>query len=352
MPHRTHPNRNTGIREVAQAAAVSTATVSRVLNRSQAVSDSVRQRVEAAIAALGYVPDAAARALTLRRSNTIGAMIPTLDHSLFARGVEAAYAYLAERNYQLLIAINRYDVKLEAEGVANLVQRGVDAMILMGASQSVETIEVLRRHSIPFVHTGTAAVGPDQPFVGFDNRRETGKGADYLIGLGHRRIAMVAGITRHNDRAAARVQGLRQSLRRHRLSLPAHWLVEQPYTIDGGRAGLRALWGQDPKPTAIVCGNDVLAFGVLFEAQRLGVKVPQQLSIIGFDDLPMASQVTPPLTTLKVEIEAMWREAAEYLLAVLGGAAPPSQRFAEVNLVVRGTTGPPAGRARSAQNPI
>jgi LacI family transcriptional regulator len=186
--------------------------------------------------------------------------------------------------------------------------------------------------------------------VGFDNARAMGQVVRYLLDLGHRRIAMLAGVTRDNDRAAARVRGVREALAAAGLSLPAHRLVEHPYGLAPAREGLRQLMEAAPAPTAVVCGNDVLALGALLEAQHLGLHVPRDLSIVGFDDLELASHVQPALTTVHVPAEALWRRAAERALAMVRGEPPARDPAVEVSLVVRGSTAPPSRADRSVKH--
>ena len=155
-------------------------------------------------------------------------------------------------------------------------------------------------------------------------------------------------ITRDNDRAAARLAGVRDALAAAGIGLPAQRVVERRYGIAAARDGLQRLLQASPAPTAVVCGNDVLAFGALLEAQRLGIEVPRQLSIVGFDDLDLASQLQPALTTVHVPAEDMWRQAADRVLALLRGEPQPAATEVEVSLVVRGSTGPVARRAARA----
>lgn len=339
MPKRPHALPT--IEEVAAAAGVSTATVSRALNLPGSVREALRKRVEAAVAELGYVPNAGARSMMLRRSGTIGAIFPTVDNAIFATAIDALQRRLSEAGQQLLIATCDYDPDAEMRQAVNLVARGADALALCGAGQRPELLEFLRQRGLPCVHVMTLSDDPAMISVGFDNAGAIAQAARYLIDLGHRRIAMLAGVTRDNDRAAARVLGARTALRQAGLSLPANRLVERKYGIAAAREGFRELMQVSPAPTAVLCGNDVLAFGALLEAQRLGIAVPKAVSIIGFDDLELANQLQPALTTVRVPAEEMWRTAADRLLAALRGETAPRRSEIEVSLVVRGSTGPP-----------
>jgi LacI family transcriptional regulator len=328
------------IEDVANAAGVSTATVSRVLNKPSSVSDALRQSVGDAIVRLGYVPHAGARALKLRRSGTVGAIFPTVDNAIFAEAIEALQKRLSDAGLQLLIATSGYDKDTEARQAMNLVARGADALALCGAGQSPKLLESLRRRELPVVHAMTYPPPPNAICVGFDNADAISQAVRYLLDLGHRRIAMLAGITRDNDRAAARVAGVRQALKKARLTLPRQYLAERKYGLAHAREGFRELMSATPAPTAILCGNDVLAFGALLEAQKMGIAVPKALSIVGFDDLEMARHIQPALTTIHVPTAQMWRTVADRLIAALEQLPVQAATEVEVELVVRESTGP------------
>jgi LacI family transcriptional regulator len=334
------------IEDVARAAGVSTATVSRALNKPESVREPLRTRVMQAITQLGYVPHAGARALKLQRSGTVGAVFPTIDNAIFAKAIDALQQRLADAGLQLLIATSGYDPETEAQQALNLVTRGADALVLVGAGQSPELLHMLRQRELPTVHTMIYPPPPGLVCVGFDNARAMGQAVRYLLDLGHSRIAMLAGISSHNDRAAARIEGVRLALKRAGLSLAPQHLVERPYGLAEAREGLRVLMSAKPTPTAIVCGNDVLALGALLEAQKLGIAVPRALSIVGFDDLEMARHVQPSLTTLHVPTQLLWHTVADRVITALEPAPVQAATAVEVELVVRESTGaaPRAGR--------
>jgi LacI family transcriptional regulator len=329
-----------GIRDVARRARVSTATVSRALNRPQSVSTAVRLRVERAVEELGYVPHAAARALTTRRSQTIGAIIPTVDNAIFAKGIQALNTRLEGLGYHVLLATSEYDPEIEERQARNLVMRGVDGLIFMGDSHTRRLRRFLAERAMPYVNTGVYRHDGNEACVGFDNRAAAARAAQHLIELGHHRIAMIAGIQRNNDRATDRVTGVSEALRAAGLSLPAEWILECRYDLSEAGQALRRLLAASPRPSAIVCGNDVLAIGALFEAQAAGVRVPGDLSVVGFDDLELARHVRPGLTTMRVPTEEMWRRAADFLLDALAGRPGVARFEIEVSLVVRESTGP------------
>jgi len=228
------------------------------------------------------------------------------------------------------------------------VTRGADALVLVGVGQSPELLHRLRQRELPTVHTMIHPAPPGLVCVGFDNARAMGQAVRYLLDLGHQRIAMLAGLSSHNDRAAARIDGVRLALKKAGLSLAPQHLVERRYGLAEAREGLRMLMNAQPTPTAIVCGNDVLALGALLEAQKLGIKVPQALSIIGFDDLEMARHVQPALTTLHVPTQLLWHTVADRVIAALEQTPVQTATEVEVELVVRESTGAAPRKGRAA----
>lgn len=328
--------------DVALAAGVSTATVSRALNQPDSVRPALRSQVLAAVSQLGYVPHAGARAMSLRRSGTVGLVVPTIDNAIFARGVQAFQRCMVAQGRHVLLAISDYDPEQEQAQVLNLVARGVDALAFTGLSQLPGLTDRLAQRGLPWVHCGSYPAPHGHACVGFRNRQAVMRAVRYLLDLGHRRIAMLAGSTAGNDRAAERLAGVRQALQEAGLALPAHAVAEAPYDLQPAREATRRLLDVAAPPTALLCGNDVLAYGALLEAQARGVAVPAQLSVVGFDDLDMSRHWQPALTTVHVPTERMWALAADHLVQRLDGRlSGPVQLEIGVELVVRASTAPP-----------
>jgi LacI family transcriptional regulator len=328
-----------GLKDVAKRAGVSTATVSRVINGTAVVSEEMRRRVEQACATLGYIPNGAARALSTRRTRTIGAVVPTIENDGFARTVFALQRSLQQAGRTLLLANSDYDPAIELEAVMRLLSQGIDGLMLIGGEHDKLLRKHLERKHVPVIEAWT--LGDPTASVGFDNVRAASVLTDHLLDLGHRRIAVVAGRLENNDRAAARVLGMRESLRRRGLQLQAEWTTAQPYRVGEGRRAARQLLSEGERPTAILCGNDQLAFGVLAEARAMGVTVPRDLSVTGFGDSDYAEFLDPPLTTMRVPAEEIGRRAAAYLLSRINGEPAEQTGSVEVELVIRATTAPP-----------
>lgn len=341
---RPRPPGRVTVADVARAAGVSTASVSRVLNNSGRVAEALRQRVIEASETLGYLPDAAARALASDRSQTIGAIVPTLENQSFAICLDGLQRRLEAAGYTLLLATSGYDPSKELRAVKGLMGRGVDGLMLVGALRDPKVYDLLRGKGVPFVNTFTLTADARRPCVGFDNRAAARRLAEYLLDLGHREFGIIAGVTRDNDRAIARLAGLRDALTARGLALPQERLIERPYKIVEGQYGLRALLTCQRRPTVVVCGNDILAFGALIEAQAAGLSVPNQLSIAGFDDADFAAHLNPPLTTVRVPLDEIGARAADFLVARIQARAAPVINEVPSSLIVRGSTSvPPAG---------
>jgi len=326
------------IEEVARAAGVSTATVSRVLSKPDMVRTRTREQVLSTIRQLDYQPDAAARALASGRTNTVGCVIPTLDHAIFARSTQAMQTTLSQAGYQLLVASYEYKPSLELEVVRALQQRGVDAMVLVGTDHAPRLWQALREWGKPALLTWSCDAR--LPSLGFDNQAAARVATEHLLALGHRRIGVVSGLTAHNDRARSRNAGVRQALEAAGLGLPPERLTEQTLSLDGGRLGLRALMAARQPPTALFCGNDLIAAGALLEAQRMGVHVPSQLSICGIDNHELSEAINPGLTTINLPTQDLGRMAANHVLSAIAGHTIPAQSLLPFELVVRGSTSP------------
>jgi LacI family transcriptional regulator len=326
------------LEDVARRAGVSLATASRALGGSKLVRAETVARVTEAAESLRYLPGGAARALASGRTMTVGAVVPTLDHAIFSRAIQAMQTTLAASGYQLLVSAHDYVPKQEADAVRAMLSRGVDAIMVVGADHLEETWELLSSSSVPVALSWSFDDRFDS--IGFDNELAGRLAGEHLLELGHRRFGMISGRLGSNDRARMRVAGFRSALEDKGVALAAADLVEQPFTLAGGRAGLALLLDRPNPPSAILCGNDLLAVGALLEAQRRGVAVPGDLSLCGIDDLEIAGHVTPALTTIRLPTAELGTQVASHLLARLSGETPPRRVCLNISLVRRASTGP------------
>lgn len=327
--------------DVARRAGVSTATVSRVLNAPDRVRESTRRRVEAAVAALSYTPHFSGRALASNRTDTIGAVIPTMENAIFARGLQALEEELAMAGVTLLVATSQYDHAREAAQIRVLVGRSVEGLVLIGTAREPAIYELLERRGVPFVLLWTYRADLPHLCVGFDNHAAAHGLAERVAELGHRRVAMIAGITAWNDRAKDRVDGVRDALSARGLDLRPPYLVEAAYTLEAGRQAAERLLALEKRPSAIICGNDVLAVGAIQGARSLGLSVPSDVSVTGFDNIELASVVEPPLTTVHIPHRRMGQAAAQLLLRMRNGGETAESLVFDTTLFERASLSPP-----------
>ncbi|WP_333712539.1 LacI family DNA-binding transcriptional regulator [Yoonia sp.] len=309
--------------DVARHAHVSTATVSRCLNSPDQVVGITRERVLQAVADLGYAPNFSARALAAKQTNTVGAIIPTMENAVFARGIQAFQEELGRHGKTLLVASSAYQPRLEDEQVRTLVARGADALLLIGYDRSDALYAFLSRRAIPTLVAWSYEEGKDQVAIGFDNAAAMAELTRLVIANGHRRIACISAPTADNDRARRRVDGIRRTLRDAGLDGDGMAYIETPYGIENGEVAFRQIMATAPETTAVMCVNDVLAIGALRAAREMGLRVPEDVSVTGFDDIEIAMLAEPSLTTVHVPHREMGRRAAAMLLGMLQQDVPP-----------------------------
>jgi len=322
--------------DVAAKANVSIATVSRTLSNPRLVRAETRARINHVISELGYVPDAAGRALASNRTRIVGAIVPTLDHAIFGRAIHTMQITLAEAGYQLLIASHEYSPMIETSAVRSLIEQGVEAIILVGTDHSRELWALISDAAMPIVLTWS--LHPSMDSIGFDNEKAGYLAAAHLIELGHRRLGVISGHVRHNDRARSRLEGVRNALSEAGLSLPAASVSEHAFGFAGGRAGMAALFALGTPPTAIIGGNDLMAIGAMLETQARGYQIPRDLSFVGIDDLDISAHIAPALTTVRLPTSELGRVTAQHVLRRIEGQEMPRSVEMPIELVVRGST--------------
>lgn len=327
------------LHDVAASAGVSTATVSRVLNFPDRVAPATRNKVQAAIASIGYSPNFGAKVMAARRTNTIGAIIPTMENAIFARGLQAFQEELRLHGFTLLVASTSYQSQIEEEQIRALVARGADALLLIGHARSPQIYQFLAAQGIPTLITWAFDKDAPRPSVGFDNKAAMQMMARQVLAHGHKSLAMISAPCADNDRASARLQGVRAAMTQAGLDPATLRIIETGYAIDNGAKAFGALMACDPRPTAVLCGNDVLAVGALRQAREMHIDVPGAVSIVGFDDIELAQVAYPPLTTVHVPHQQMGRKAAQALVGMVRQGDTPKAVALEVRLVLRDTLG-------------
>lgn len=327
--------------DVAREAGVSTATVSRCLNDPDRVVEKTRKRVMAAVEALGYTPNFAARVMAAKRAYTIGAIIPTMENAIFARGLQAFQEELHRLGYTLLVASSAYRPNMELDQIKALVSRGADGLLLIGHDRDDTVYDYLDRRHVPALAAWTYLEDGRIPSIGFDNRQSMAALTEEVLSLGHRRIAVISGITQGNDRARLRLEGIRDAVAARGLDSDDLQVVEVPYEIELGTERFLALMQQALRPSIVLCGNDVLAVGALIGAQKMGLSVPGDISITGFDDIELARIVSPSLTTVHVPHREMGRRAGEALVNMVQAQKEITSLRLPTTIKWRASLGPP-----------
>lgn len=327
-----------GVRQVAKLAGVSVATVSRVFNQASSVRPNTRDAVLAAAKQLNYVPNSAARSLTMNRSYTIGIVIPTIDNSIFARFIDAIERTLAEQGYGLIVATCGFDRHNESRRVEELLKMGIEGLILSGAEHDTALLELIAARRLPMVCTSLYAADYAWPTIGYDNYSMGQVVARHLLELGHRKIHILSGSRASNDRTRNRVRGAVDCLQQAGISdIPVH---ETELSFAAGCQISREVLSQHKDCTALLCTSDVLAMGALLEAPRLGLSIPDDLSVTGFDDQDWAAVSNPGLTSVHTPSTRMGIATANALVANISDAVPISSQLIDSRLVVRGSSGP------------
>jgi LacI family transcriptional regulator len=335
------------IDRIAAEAGVSTATVSRVINKPERVRSEARERVLAVIKRHHYVSDGLAVGLASRRSRLVGLLIPTITNSIYALSTQAIQRVAQQAGYTVLVGVSDFSPEREEQLVQKLLERRVDGLILTGETRAPSIYEKLRRNQVPFIITWRLTSDPSLPSVSFDNRKATFAAVDHLAALGHRRIGLICGRSEVNDRALARRDAFVERLAFHGLARDPGQIFERDFEFVEGRSAMHLLLQRRPRPTAVFCANDIQAIGALYECGEAGIAVPGDISIVGFDDVPAAQYITPQLTTVRVPAEEMGHRAAAMLLQAIAGIEPPGRIELPVDLIVRGSSGPPVAPRRS-----
>jgi LacI family transcriptional regulator len=323
-------------RDVAQLAGVSQPTVSRALRDDPKVSEATKDRVRKAAERLGYVPSDVGRALSSGRTRRVGLLLTDLENQFYPHIIAPAFHQLESRGYQLMLHTEAADNDVVAE---RLISNGLDGVLLATATiDSVVPIR-LRDRGLPFAYFNrtSAAVQADSAVV--DPAPGMAEVADALYEQGHRRIAAILGPA-NTSTAINRELALREALAHYGISIPAHYIHRGHFDTATGHAGAERFLSMPQPPTAIVCGNDVVAFGALNAARSAGAAVPGDVSVVGFDDLPSASWPIIRLTTIAYDLDAMVRQAADLLIERIEGPERPVKECVfKSRLVMRDTLG-------------
>jgi LacI family transcriptional regulator len=334
------------IKDVARAAGVSVATVSRVHNDSALVTDDTRGRVRAVAARLGYSPHAGARSLSTRKTNGIGVLLPDLHGEFYSELIRGIDQRAQRHGFHLLLASSHNEKTAIAAALQSMRGR-VDGLIVMSPAPGAH-LPVRDLASFPVVLLNSAAVGAEFDALSVANAQGSTEMVEHLIGLGHRRIAVIRGPVRNHD-AAERLRGYRTALREAGIGADEGLEAQGDFTDTSGYAAGLELLRLTPRPTAIFATNDAMAIGALSALREAGVRVPQEMAVAGFDDIPMARYMHPPLSTVRVDIAALGERATDRLLEAVASRRKHKKRreVVPVTLVIRESCNSPVRRDAS-----
>jgi LacI family transcriptional regulator len=307
------------LEQIAALAGVSRATVSRVINDQPRVSSETRQRVLAIIRERGYHPNVAARSLASRRTQTIGLIIPSTMYAsigspyyaLIMHGVTTA---CEQRRYSLMLSPA---TMLTPQGYERIIHSGtVDGLVISTTSVGKQFLSWLHAEGFPFVLIGRQPDMPDINTVAADYEQGGAMAAQHLLWLGYNRIATITGPSDHGG-AVGRRNGFLDTLSQAGRFCPDHYIVEAPFNMQAGQEAMRRLLAADPIPEAVFCASDEMAIGAIRAIHEAGLHVPSDIAVVGFDDIPMARSIEPPLTTVRQPIERMGFAATSMLIDIL-----------------------------------
>ncbi|MBD1601221.1 LacI family DNA-binding transcriptional regulator [Pseudomonas typographi] len=323
------------LKDVAALAGISYTTVSHVLNNTRPVSEPVRRKVEAAIEQLAYVPSGVARSLKARATATIGLLLPNSINPYFAELARGIGDHCGRNGYCVILCNADDDAAKQRHYLRMLLEKRIDGLLLASAGPSQGTFDAL---PIPLVVLDREAPALASDVVCIDHEQGAWLATQHLLGLGHRRIACITGPANVNV-ANLRAAGYRRAMADYGCAVVPGWQVNSDFTSDGGYRAAGHLFGS-VQPSAIFAANDMLGVGVLRAAAERGIRVPQQLSVIGFDDIELCRYVYPALSSVGQSIRQLGERAAAQLLGRISGeqAGPPQRLVVAPALIAREST--------------
>ena len=336
---------STSIRDVAKRAGVSIATVSRAVNRIPTVDPDLAKRVWQAIDEVGYLPNTQARALVSGRSRMLGLIVSEITNPFFPELVQEFENLAVAQGYEVLIGSTNYEPERTESLIRRMLQRSVDGVAVMTFGIEEELVQKLVEREFPLVFVDA---GPDLPNIRVlkvDYAEGIRQAVQHLAALGHRRIAFISGPLRLRS-AVARRDAFLKSMAQLGLTVPAEHLVEGNHTMEGGIGAMERLITLSELPTAVMCSNDMTAIGVLHALYRTTHKVPEEISVVGFDDIHLAQFMLPPLTTVQMSCKSLAAAAVEALRAGIerdNPKAAKTQWHIPTQLVVRQSSTFPRG---------
>ncbi len=329
------------IKEVATLAGVSISTVSRVLNDTAHVSADKRERVLEAVQQLNYTPNPAARSLLLQTTGVLGVVVPFASGEFFSEFLKGVDQAASDQEYFLLISISHRSEADLRKAIRSLEKR-VDGLIVWAPEMKAGDVLGLLSEATHVLLLNTYSEDGESDIVDFDNYGGMCAVVDHLVDLGHRDIAYLGGPVAAVD-AKDRLRAYRDTLERRGITRRAQFEFEGDFTVEAGYATAAGIMASDPRPTAVAAGNDQSAFGIVRGLLDAGLKVPGDISVTGFDDVPSSRYMYPPLTTARVPVRRMGELAIETLVdRIIENRQDARREMLDVELVVRLSTSPPS----------
>lgn len=334
------------IAEIARRANVSTATVSRTLNQSGPVKAATARKVWRAVTALNYYPNSHARTLVSGRSRLIGLIVSDITNPFFPELVRAFEDLAAQKQYDLLLTSTNYDTSRMTACLRRMLERKVDGVAMMTSEMDTSLIKELSKRNLPIVFMDVGQMGPRMSHVSIDYGNGIRQAVDHVASLGHRNIGFITGpLDLHSART--RRQAFVDGMRDHKITLERRLVREGTHTAEGGEKAMKELLKLAKIPTAVVCSNDWTAIGALHAIHAAGLSVPHDISLVGFDDIPLTSYTTPTLTTVRMSARDVGATAFQALFSLIGEQHVEGDVYqVPTRLVVRESTARP--RKKSA----
>jgi LacI family transcriptional regulator, gluconate utilization system Gnt-I transcriptional repressor len=320
--------------DVAKLAEVSAVTVSRALRRPEMVSPALRDRIDVAVRELAYVPDVAASRLASARTHAVGVIVSSLTNGVFADYLRALHDSLLPAGFQVVVLSSRYSADEEEKAIATLVGQHPEAIIVAGIDQTPHARRLLQHSGVPVIQTFELAEDPIDINVGLSQSQAAFEAVRYLQQEGHRKIGFIA--ARLDARARARMAGYRRAMEAAGLPVENRLAtLERSSSVAAGTELISTLLDRGAELEALFCGDDNLALGALFECQRRGIAVPEQMSLIGFNDLEFAACAYPSLSTVATPRYEMGRLSAEILMRIVETGERPANPKIDVGYSIQ-----------------
>ena len=330
---------------VANLANVSPATVSRSFNHPHLVRLETRKRIEKVIEEAGYIRNRAAQAMHGKRSGTIGLIVPTVTNAIFSEMIQSFTDAISENGFTLLMATHGFNLRKEYEILRKLLEHRVDGVALIGLDHAEATYQLVERQGVPTVAGWNYSERSRISCIGVDNREAGAVAAEHLVLLGHQRIGMIFPELDGNDRARMRFEGALSVFSSAGIETPESFRARAPYDFGRAKLACTEILAGPNRPTALLCGNDIIALGSMYAARQLGLDVPTCVSIVGIGDFDGSADFEPALSSVRIPARRIGTCAGHYLVSAIAGKADPGitrVRF-DVDMIARKTSIGPFG---------